>query len=71
MIMFFLKVEYSLDLKFESILHSYNIIEENIQEIDIEDIQEEEAAEAWVYIPPDALNWGHSKNISIFSSILT
>ena len=63
MIMFLLKVEYSLDLKFESILHSYNIIEENIQEIDIEDIQEEEAAEAWVYIPPDALNWGHSKNI--------
>ena len=61
--MFLLKVEYSLDLKFESILHSYNIIEENIQEIDIEDIQEEEAAEAWVYIPPDALNWGHSKNI--------
>ena len=63
MIMFLLKVEYSLDLKFESILHSYNIIEENIQEIDIEDIQEEEAAEAWLYIPPDALSWGHSKNI--------
>ena len=61
MIMFFLKVEYSLDLKFESILHSYNIIEENIQEIDMEDIQEEEAAEAWVYIPPDALNWGYHK----------
>ena len=60
--MFFLKVEYSLDLKFESILHSYNIIEENIQEIDMEDIQEEEAAEAWVYIPSNALNWGHSKN---------
>ena len=69
--MFFLKVEYSLDLKFESILHSYNIIEENIQENDMEDIQEEEAAEEWVYIPPDALNWGHRKNISFFSSILT
>ena len=40
---YFLKVEYSLDLKFESILH--NIIKDNMEEMDMEENQEEEQGE--------------------------
>ena len=35
-----MKVEYSLDLKFESIMNSYNMIKDNIEEMDMEDIKE-------------------------------
>lgn len=42
---YFLKVEYSLDLKFESILHSYNIIKDNIEEMAMEDIEDNQVGE--------------------------
>ena len=42
---YFLKVEYSLDLKFESILHSYNIIKDNIEEMAMEEVGDMEDME--------------------------
>ena len=42
---YFLKVEYSLDLKFESIMNSYNMIKDNIEEMDMEDIKVGEQGE--------------------------